>query len=331
MVKARLARVVILCALLGGAVTVIFTINKTHRNDISAIPVPVMAGLEEKLYRHVQVLAEEIGERHVENPGSLQKAADYIEAEFSRAGLRPQRQVYDQDYRNIVAEIRGNDSPDEIILIGAHYDTVWLSPGADDNASGVAVLLELARMLASHRFEKSLRFVAFTNEEQPFAETVAMGSRVYAGRSRQQGENIIAMYSLEMLGFYTDEPGSQRYPLPFLGWFYPDTASFIAFVANIPSGLLLGRSLRALRQHSDFPVQGLMVPERLVPDIRRSDHASFWDAGYAALMITDTANYRNINYHTVGDVPRTLDYPRMADLAGSLGLMFAVMARPVAD
>lgn len=332
MVKARLARVVILCALLVVMITItMFAADRSHQPDMAAITLYDVNQLTERLSRHVWVLAEEIGERHVENPGSLQQAADYIEAEFNRAGLPPQRQVYDRDYRNIVAEIKGTVSPDEIILIGAHYDTVWLSPGADDNASGVAVLLELARMLVSRRFEKSMRFVAFTNEEQPFAESAAMGSRVYAERSRHHGENIIAMYSLEMLGFYADEPGSQQYPSALLSWIYPDTASFIAFVANPLSGMLLGRSLRSFRRHSDFPVQGLMAPERLVPDIRRSDHASFWDAGYPALMITDTASYRNINYHTVGDVPRTLDYLKMADLAGSLGLMFANLARPVAD
>lgn len=284
--------------------------------------------MEYRLKQHVRKLSEDIGERHYENPGSLQKTANYIEKIFIQSGLIPQEQLYGKGYKNIIAEIKGDTSPEEIILIGAHYDTVWMSPGADDNASGVSVLLELARILASHHFEKTLRFVTFTNEEQPFAESASMGSVINAQQSHNLQEKIVAMYSLEMLGYYSDEPGSQQYPPP-LDRFYPDKGSFIAFISNISSGILLARTLFAFRQHSDFPNQGLLAPEALVPDIRRSDHASFWDAGYAAVMVTDTANYRNINYHSVGDVSRTLDYKKMAQLTRALALMFSSLAWPV--
>lgn len=279
------------------------------------------------LKQHVIKLSDEIGERHYENPGSLQKASDYIMGEFKNTPLLTTEQVFDQDYRNIIAETKGTRFPDKIIVIGAHYDTVWLSPGADDNASGVAVLLELARIMATVKYEKTLRFIAFSNEEQPFSGSDAMGSVFNAQESRKLGENINAMYSLEMVGYYSDKPGSQKYP-SHLEWFYPDKASFIAFVANPSSGFLLMRSLIAFRKNSDFPSQALVAPEALVPDIRRSDHASFWDSGYPAIMITDTADYRNINYHTVGDVPGTLNYENMALLTRALARMFAALAVP---
>ena len=282
--------------------------------------------IDDRLREHVRVLADEIGERNDDNTGSLDKAADYIESSFRKSGLNPRKQVYgDRNYRNIIAEIKGEGPAGEIILVGAHYDTVWLSPGADDNASGVAVMLELAKLLAGNRFEKTIRFVAFTNEEQPFSNTELMGSKVYSRHIFENREKVMVMYSLEMLGYYSEEKSSQEYPAP-LKWFYPDRANFIAFVANINSGLSLYRSLHAFRKHSAFPVQGLIMSERLIPDIRRSDHASFWDLGYPAVMVTDTAQYRNMNYHTVGDVPRTLDYAKMAALLSGLAKMLSELA-----
>jgi len=283
--------------------------------------------LAQRLYQHVLALSETIGERHVEQPGSLEKSAHYIEQEFSACGLAPARQPFgNPPFYNVTTQITGATRPGEIIIIGAHYDTVWLSPGADDNASGVAALLELACSLAQNRHERTLRFVAFANEEQPFSETEEMGSRVYVRSLAAQKEKIIAMFSLEMLGYYSEDPDSQDYPSP-LKWFYPDTASFIAFVSNFPSSLLLYRSIRSFRKHTDFHAEGLMMSERLIPDIRRSDHASFWDAGYPALMVTDTAFFRNANYHTVGDVARTLDYDKMAAVVTGLDGMLADLAR----
>ena len=296
-------------------------VQKTGASDISKNI--SLSTIEDQVRQHVWVLAEEIGERHNENAGSLDKSADYIETSFRKSGLNPQLQVYgDRNYRNIIAEIKGKGQADEIILVGAHYDTVWLSPGADDNASGVAVMLELAKLLAGYQYEKTIRFAGFTNEEHPYSNTGLMGSRVYAMRVFENREKIRVMFSLEMLGYYSDEKSSQHYPAP-LNWFYPDRANFIAFVANINSGLSLLRSLCAFRKHSGFPVEGLIMSERLVPDIRRSDHASFWDLGYPAVMVTDTAQFRNINYHTVGDVPRTLDYTKMAELVSGLAQMLS--------
>ncbi len=317
--------VLALCILLGSILTVIYVINKN--NIISTIILVCDAGcLEKRLSQHIRILSEEIGERHFENPGSLERTADYIEQEWIAAGLKPVRQSYaDNTYHNIIAEIRGSKQPDEIIIAGAHYDTVWLSPGANDNASGVAAMLELSRNLVNLKPERTVRFVAFTNEEQPFAGSDEMGSIIYARQLHQQGESVIAMYSLEMLGYYSDKPGSQSYPAP-LSWFYPDQANFIAFVGNIQSGRLLWQSLNAFRRHSDFPAQGLIMSERLVPDIRRSDHASFWDTGYPAVMVTDTAEFRNIHYHTAGDVMRTLDLKKMAGVVAGLSMMLAELA-----
>ena len=325
MVKLWPDYVLALCILLGAILAVMYVIDKN--NIISTNNLICDTGcLEKRLYQHIRILSEEIGERHFENPGSLEKTADYIEQEWIAAGLLPVRQSYaDNTYHNIIAENRGSKKPDEIIIVGAHYDTVWLSPGANDNASGVAALLALSRNLANRNPERTVRFVAFTNEEQPFAGTDEMGSMVYARLLHQQGEHVIAMYSLEMLGYYSDKPGSQSYPVP-LSWFYPDQANFIALVGNIPSGLLLWQSLNAFRRHSDFPVQSLIMSEKLVPDIRRSDHASFWDAGYKAVMVTDTAEFRNIHYHTVGDVMRTLDLKKMAGVVEGLTMMLAGLA-----
>lgn len=325
MVKSWPDYILALCILLGAILAVIYIIDKNHIISTNNLVCDADC-LEKRLYQHIRVLSEEIGERHFENTGSLGKTADYIEQEWIAAGLQPVRQSYaDNTYHNIIAEIRGSKQLDEIIIVGAHYDTVWLSPGANDNASGVAALLELSRNLVKLNPERTVRFVAFTNEEQPFAGSDEMGSMVYARLLHQQGENVVAMYSLEMLGYYSDMPGSQSYPVP-LSWFYPDQANFIAFVGNIPSGLLLWQSLNAFRRLSDFPAQGLIMSERLVPDIRRSDHASFWDAGYPAVMVTDTAEFRNIHYHTVGDVMRTLDLKKMAGVVEGLTRMLADLA-----
>ena len=320
----RTARLfVVLLVSTGILVNVVHIDNETSGN-IHIVSPGILA---QRLYQHVWTLSETIGERHVEQPGSLEKAARYIEREFSACGINPSRYLIGKlPFRNVIAQITGATKPDEIIIVGAHYDTVWLSPGADDNASGVAAVLELACSLAQNRRDKTLRFVAFVNEEQPFSGTENMGSQAYVQALLAQKENVSAMISLEMLGYYSEKPHSQNYPTP-LRWFYPDTGSFIAFVSNVPSSLLLFRTIMYFRRHSDFHAEGLIMPERLIPDIRRSDHASFWDAGYPALMVTDTSFYRNNNYHTVGDVVRTLDYGKMADVVTGLSGMLADFAQ----
>ncbi len=283
--------------------------------------------LNTRLAEHVWFLSEEIGERHYLKMASLNKAADYIEEQFKAAAYIPLSQIFgEKQYRNIVVDLYGGQRRDEIIVVGAHYDSVWMTPGADDNASAVAALLEIARALKNKKLSRTIRFIAFANEELPFYGTDEMGSRQAAKRSYDRNEHIVGMFSLEMLGYYSDEPDSQRYPRP-LRYFYPDKANFIAFVSNLVSRGWLAESILAFRQRAEFPSEGLAVPEWLVPDIRRSDNAAFWEYGYPAIMITDTSNYRNRNYHNAGDVYRTLDYDRMARLVSGLTKMLETLAR----
>ena len=220
-------------------------------------------------------------------------------------------------YRNIIAEHYGSTVADEVIIVGAHYDTVWMTPGADDNASGVAVMLELARLLKQKQLKRSVRFIAFANEESPHYMRDSMGSLYHAKRAYDRQENIKFMISLEMLGYYSDKPDSQSYPSPF-SWFYPSTANFIAFVSDFNSRRYLRESIRLFRETKQFPSEGITAPVALVPDVRRSDQAAFWRYGYPGFMVTDTMGYRNYAYHSVGDVPNSLDYDAMARVTSGL-------------
>ena len=291
---------------------------------------PPLSGEEEKLRdrleRHVYVLSEEIGERNSENMPALQRASDYIADQFQSFGYVPAiKEFGEKRYRNIIVELHGREKQDEVIVIGAHYDTVWLTPGADDNASGVAGLLEIARALAGRHFARTLRFIAFCNEEEPFYGTDEMGSQISAQRSRGHGEKIVVMFSLEMIGYYSNEPGSQRYP-DVIRRLYPERANFIAFVANLESRKMLHQAIARFREQGVFPSEGMVAPEWLVPDIRRSDNASYWKYNYPAAMITDTSNYRNNRYHSVGDVYETLDYSSMARVVTGLSGMAGAIA-----
>jgi Zn-dependent M28 family amino/carboxypeptidase len=284
--------------------------------------------LTERLRRHVSVLAGEIGERNVFRPTALRAAADYIRSEWTRQGyeVRSQRyQVYDVASENLEIELKGTSKPDEIILIGAHYDSVAGSPGANDNASGVAALLELSRDFARFERARTVRFVAFVNEEPPFFTTATMGSMVYAKAARERGDDIRLMASLEMLGFYTDQPGSQRYP-PLLRYFYPDRANFVAMVSNVGSRKHLRELVQAFRAASDFPLESLAAFEA-VPGIAWSDQYSFWRQGYPAVMVTDTAFYRYAHYHTAQDTPDKLSYAPMARVVEGLRHAVAAMGR----
>jgi Zn-dependent M28 family amino/carboxypeptidase len=208
------------------------------------------------------------------------------------------------------------------VVVGAHYDTVPGSPGADDNASGVAALIELAGLLG--RAGLPIRFVAFANEEEPYFMGPDMGSWVSARRSRDRGEPLRAMISLEMLGFYSDRPGSQRYPAP-LGLFYPDRADYIAFVGDWGVFGLVRRCCLKFKSHTSFPAEWLAGPA-FIPGVTRSDHWSFRNLGFPALMVTDTAYNRNPHYHRSSDTPDTLDYERMARVTLGLAGMLRELA-----
>lgn len=292
----------------------------------SGRPIPVALEVRERLEASVRTLAETIGPRSYRDEANLEAAADFVTRSFEAAGYTVTFQPYEvkgRTYRNIIAERRGTEEPDRILILGAHYDTVEGSPGADDNASGVAVLLELARLHAETQFRKTVRFVAFTLEEPPFFRTRHMGSRVYARSLKEREEQIEGMLSLEMVGYYSQAEGSQSFPLFWLRWRYPTTGNFITVVSNSASEPLQARVRDALNAHAALPIETFTGPW-WIPGVDLSDHGSFWKEGYPAIMLTDTAFYRNPHYHRATDRPEILDYGSMAEL--TQGLFHAVTA-----
>jgi len=288
----------------------------------------VSASLENRLRRHVERLAGQIGERHVLRPEALHAAERYIADTLRALGYEVSRQAYEAqgvDSANLEVTISGSAAASEIVLVGAHYDTVPGSPGADDNASGVAAILELARSLREAEPARTIRLVAFVNEEPPFFFWGEMGSKVYAKAARARGDDIRVMLSLEMLGCYSDEKGSQGYP-PLLKYFYPTQGDYIAFVSNIRSRHALRGVFEAFRASSDFPAEKLAAPA-LVPGIGWSDQLSFWREGYPAAMVTDTAFHRYRHYHLPTDTPEKLDYARMAQVVEGLARTLDSLAR----
>jgi hypothetical protein len=290
-----------------------FGVRMPGKNISSAAPLsPEEIDLRAELKSDVQTLAGEIGERNMGHYAQLNAAADFIEDSFSRAGLRPRRDSYEvrgQACHNIEAEIPGTRP--NVVLIGAHYDSVFGSPGANDNGSGVAALLALARRFTRKPAQQTLRFVAFVNEEPPYFLTEQMGSFVYAGRCKARGDRISAMISLETIGYFSDAPHSQTYPALGLGVFYPTVGNFIAFVSNVHSRALLRRSIALFRKHAKIPSEGAALPS-FIPGVSWSDQWAFWQHGYPGIMITDTAPFRYPHYHSATDTPDKLDYDRFA-------------------
>lgn len=280
---------------------------------------------EHALKGHIQRLAGDIGERHVFRPHALAAAADFIGACWRDQGY----QVVPQEYEvrgvrclNLEATRRGTSRPDQIVLVGAHYDTVAGSPGANDNASGVAAMLELSRLFASIAPAMTVRFVAFVNEEWPFFRTRRQGSMVYAAAARARNDDIRLMLSLETLGYYRTESGSQRYP-PLFRLFYPDRGDFLALVSNLRSRPAMQQLARAYRAVSDYPLEHVATLA-VVPGVSWSDHRSFWKHGYRAVMVTDTAFYRYPHYHAAEDTPDKLTYAAFA--AATEGLFRALVS-----
>jgi Zn-dependent M28 family amino/carboxypeptidase len=282
---------------------------------------------EESLRRTVTELAGGIGERNVYHYSNLCQASDFIEQSFLDAGYRPIRQEYQasgRSFANIEAELKGENFPEEIIIVGAHYDSARGSPGANDNGSGVAALLALSRSLAQKRVSRTIRFVAFTNEERPFLRTEHMGSRVYASRSHAQSEIITAMFSLETIGYCSTEKRSQW--LSFFGLLYPSRGDFIVFVANPFSRELLNQTTRFFQRHSPIPFETATLPS-FAPGARSSDHWSFWKEGYPAVMLTDTAPLRYPHYHKSTDTPDKLRYDFLTGIVeGMKGILSDMMA-----
>ncbi len=266
----------------------------------------------ERMKTHVRALSETFHPRDHTHPENLDRAAEYIADQLKRARgqveLQPYR-VKDIEYRNVIAHF-GPETPERIV-IGAHYDTAGPLPGADDNGSGVAGLLELATLLGQKPPPVRVELVGFTLEEPPYFRTEHMGSRVHAKALRQAGVKVRAMLSLETIGFFTDAPDSQQYPVAQLKLRYPSTGNFIAVVGQLGNEDLVREVASAMRAARPLAVEFISAPAS-IEGIDFSDHASYQAEGYPAAMITDTAFFRNERYHEPTDTWDTLDYGRMA-------------------
>jgi len=285
----------------------------------------------DRLRRNVEHLSVDLSPRSYEHPENLRAASEWIAAELRRAGLSVEFQEYELPqgrFRNVVGHRQGLEPHEPVRVLGAHYDAFGDGPGADDNASGVAVLLELARTLPALRPRRSQYFVAFCTEEQPFFGSESMGSHVFARSLRDRGVQVELMAALDLVGYYTDAPGSQRFPLPGLGLLYPRVGNFVAVVGDLTSGRDLARFRRSMLSTTDLPIETFRGPS-WVRGLTWSDHSSFRRLGYPGVLITDTAFLRNPWYHTAQDTPERLDYERMAELVR--GLHAVVLDRDVAD
>ena len=293
--------------------------GKSHTGSLTPLTAEERL-LAERLRTDVTLLAGAIGERNTNHYPQLQQAASFITDRFRQTGYAVREESYQaagKEVMNIEAEVKGVGQPDEIVVIGAHYDSLPDTPGANDNASGVAALLELARRFKHATPGRTVRFVAFVNEEPPFFQTDLMGSRVYAANARKRGDKVVAMLALETIGYYSDQAGSQHYPPPF-SIFYPDTGNFIGFVGNFASRSLVQTSIKTFRETTRFPSEGLAAPA-FIPGIGWSDQWAFWQEGYPGIMITDTAPFRYPQYHEREDTPDKLDYERMARVVSGIG------------
>jgi Zn-dependent M28 family amino/carboxypeptidase len=280
-----------------------------------------------RLKSHVHRIASEIGERSIFKYDKLEEAADYIVGQFTAFGYEVEFQEYlleNKKSRNIIAIKRGKSLADQIVIVGAHYDSCF-NPGADDNASGVAGLLELAQLLSNVQTNRTVKFIAFVNEEPPFYKTESMGSRVYAREAKIRKENIRAVVILEMIGYYSDKPNSQSFP-PILGLFYPNKGNFISVVGNFPSHWLVNKIVASFKARTKFPIESAVLPG-FIPGVDFSDHWSFWKENYPAVMVTDTAFYRYKNYHSASDTYEKLNYHSMAEVVNGLSASIAELVK----
>ncbi len=314
--------------LLAGIVTVWYIIGMPGRSWRGPLPemTPQQRALEAALRKDVQALAGEIGDRNLYRLAELGKAADFIDAQLRAAGYSVTRETFSADkkqFQNLIAEKRGVARPEEIVIVGAHYDTCS-NPGANDNGSGVAAMVAIARDMAGRSPQRTVRFVAFANEEPPYFQTEEMGSRVHARNCRKRGDRIVAMLTPETIGCYKDAPGSQKLPYPF-GALYPSTGNYIAFVGNTASRSLIRRCVGTFRRAEPFPSEGGALPE-FIPASGLSDQWSFWQEGYPGLMVTDTAFFRYEYYHAAQDTPDKLQYDRMARVVEGLSAVVRDLA-----
>jgi hypothetical protein len=280
----------------------------------------IPASSEKALHDHVHALSVVIGSRSVQEYGKIQEAELYIRTFLEKQGISFALQGYDHEgkrFNNIIVTLEGTSHREESVIIGAHYDSVYGTPGADDNASAVAVLMELCHTLKDYRPQRTLKMIFFVLEEPPSFMTPAMGSIVYAQQARDRGEHIHGMISLEMVGYFNEAEGSQAFPVPGLQWIFPDRGNFIGVVGNVHSRELTLAVAESLKAGSTLPVEHL-VALPFIPGIGLSDHGSFWKMGFRAVMVTDTAFYRNPNYHRSKDTIETLRFDKMSQLVGGM-------------
>ncbi len=294
-------------------------------------PLPALTSeeveMQKRLATHVEYLSATIGERNLRRSGTLPATAQYLRSELEQLGYTVAEQKYsigDQPVSNLEVILPGTDNVAGGIVVGAHYDTAESAPGANDNGTGVAAILELARLLHTIKLRKTVRLVLFTNEEPPYFQTEQMGSMVYARQLHHDHVSVAAMISVETIGFYSDQPASQKYP-PSLNLFYSDLGNFIGFVGDSESRNLLRRSLRIFRESCQFPSDGIAAPENL-PGIGWSDQWSFWQEHYPGIMITDTAVFRYPYYHTPQDTIDKVDFEKMARVTKGIEQVVVALA-----
>jgi Peptidase family M28 len=326
------SRLVLALIALAFASLLVSVVRMTHmplRSFAGAPPAPTAEEIEirERLADYTGHLSGSIGERNISKPGSLQATTSYLRDRLREAGYAVTENSYQVDQQtvsNLEVTLAGSQSDYGTVIVGAHYDTVVRGPGANDNASGVAALLELARLLRQSKLRKNVRLVFFVNEEPPFFQTNAMGSRVYARKLRYDHVAVSAMISLETIGFYSDLPDSQKYP-PLLSFFYPSRGNFIGFVGNNASRELVRKSTKIFRDSARFPSEGIAAPDDW-PGVGWSDQWSFWQEGYPALMVTDTAPFRYRYYHTPYDTADKVDFDKMARVVAGIRSVVAGLA-----
>ncbi len=285
--------------------------------------------LQSLLDKHIRTLSLAIGERHSKKPEALTRAKEYIVSEFEKTKLTVAVHEFEysgQKFANIEAVIPGHGLAAENIVVGAHYDSEDGTPGANDNGTGVAAILAIASDLSAYKPERTIRFVAFANEEARFFATDGMGSQVYAKQLKAQETKVFAMMSLETMGYFTAGAGSQKYPSELSGADLPDVGNFLAFIANKKSEPVLNQTLELFKMFSSVPAMGMALDED-VQGVSLSDHRSFWQQDYPAMMVTDTAPFRYPFYHHAQDTPDKINMKVYKEAVLGLTATIAAMAQ----
>ncbi len=294
------------------------------RNDLEAIAARFPAGSPRGV---VEALATIDPPRSAAHPESLERAARFIAARLTAAGLKPELQTFmvgSSQYFNVSAVVGSGNR--KRIVVGAHYDVYGENPGADDNASGVAALLQIASKLASQSLPIDVEIVAFALEEPPYFGSENMGSSHHARTLARSGTQVVVMFSLEMLGYYSDAPDSQKYPQPHLANYFSTTGNYVAVLGLSDDAQILEQIRAAMSAATDLKAFTLSGPPDF-PGISQSDHFNYWRQGFPAVLVSDTANFRNPHYHQDSDKPETLDYVRLQKAADAVHAAVVDLAR----